>query len=680
MTHRNNGFITADHHAILDTSVSIRDRLPPFHAARFVVELITQLDLSSLYADDPDHRGAAYAPRILLGLLFYSYIEGVFHSQKIETATYESIPFHYVAGGLHPDHITIAAFRKSKLSQIQELFVEGLILARTAGVTKLGNISLDTPNIFTAETGGIIVNRERLLELKALAQAQVSELLALADCADRDTLPRDFVTAEQSASHKDPQVLLVEARAVLAAFAQENTQPADDEKTAHPYDRALAPNLDPDRRATAVPVTVPGHNCKNNPSNRQQPDVSRSNGRHKSGANGNNKPNCRTCSMRPQCIDTSPLGPGLKLAIVGMFNTNTDTHETWAKLQEACLVARLERQQAARNSFQVTGLSRRRRQIHSSPHKPAGIESRHRLTATSVLATPVPATSVLATPVRAPNGGSMSSGLRDSGPPIATPEEVAFGITCLGTERTARLPRDGQVVLGRFESGAAMPADVDLTHEDDLIPSISRRHARIIGREGNHWIEDLGSANGTYLNGYQVALGESTRLKPGDRLLLGRCRLVYKPMPDRPLQLDAPPSHSAVLIITHTGQTITVPDKPEITIGRADPSVGYNPDLDLSAGGEVGGIVSRRHARLVLDQGRHFVAGVGSSAALSVNGKPIGNGDPPLLLHPGDQLSLGGCVLAYEWRSMPQEQQTSGKTFPTALQRRVMRQHPITSL
>jgi len=76
------------------------------------------LDLSALYACYAPVGGEAYAPEILLGLLFYGYATGVFSSRKIEKATYESIPFRFIAGGLHPDHDTIAHFRKTFLSQI----------------------------------------------------------------------------------------------------------------------------------------------------------------------------------------------------------------------------------------------------------------------------------------------------------------------------------------------------------------------------------------------------------------------------------------------------------------------------------------------------------------------------------------------------------------------------------
>ena len=81
--------------------------------------------------------GEAIAPEILLGLLFNGYATGLFSSRKIEKATYESIPFRYIAGGLHPDHDTIAHFRKTFLNEIKDLFVQILLLAQAVGVLNL---------------------------------------------------------------------------------------------------------------------------------------------------------------------------------------------------------------------------------------------------------------------------------------------------------------------------------------------------------------------------------------------------------------------------------------------------------------------------------------------------------------------------------------------------------------
>jgi transposase len=124
----------------------------------------------------------------MLGLLFYGYATGVMSSRKIEQATYESVPFRFIAGGLHPDHDTIADFRKRFLAEITDLFVQVLVVAKEAGVLRLGNISLDGSKIHADASKSKAVSYERLLQLEKRLQAEVEELLALSERADQGEL------------------------------------------------------------------------------------------------------------------------------------------------------------------------------------------------------------------------------------------------------------------------------------------------------------------------------------------------------------------------------------------------------------------------------------------------------------------------------------------------------------
>jgi transposase len=214
-------FKTVDYEAALDQTVSLREALPASHLARFVVELVAQLDLTGLYAHYAPRGGAAYAPDVLLGLLFYGYASGVFSARKIEKATYESLPFRFVAGGLHPDHDTLAHFRKTFLAEIKALFVQILLLAQTAGYFQLGNISLDGSKVPANASKRQAVSYKRLLELQAALQAEVEELFALADQADRQALPEELDVPHEIALREERLKRLAEAKQVLEARAQE---------------------------------------------------------------------------------------------------------------------------------------------------------------------------------------------------------------------------------------------------------------------------------------------------------------------------------------------------------------------------------------------------------------------------------------------------------------------------
>ena len=216
-------FKTPDYEATLNQPISLREALPLNHLARFVVDVMALLDLSAIYARYAAVGGEAIAPEILVGLLFYAYATGLFSSRKIERATYESIPFRYVAGGVHPDHDTLAHFRQAFLAEIQELFVQILLLAQAAQVLKLGNISLDGSKIHADASKSHAVSYKRLLELEVQLRQEVSELLTLGERADQGelSLPDDLVIPDELALRQARLLNLAQAKAVLEARAQE---------------------------------------------------------------------------------------------------------------------------------------------------------------------------------------------------------------------------------------------------------------------------------------------------------------------------------------------------------------------------------------------------------------------------------------------------------------------------
>jgi transposase len=214
-------FKTVDYQATLEVSVRLGDCVPPDHLARFVVDTITQLDLSALYARYGSRGGEPYAPEPLLGLLFYGYATGVFSSRKIERATYESAPFRFIAGNRHPDHDTLAHFRTSFLSELKGLFVEILLIARLAGVLQLGRISFDGTKIHADASKSNAVSYQRLLEIEQKLQAEVEELFALGERAEHADLPDGLVISDEIALRTARLARLAEAKAVLEARAKE---------------------------------------------------------------------------------------------------------------------------------------------------------------------------------------------------------------------------------------------------------------------------------------------------------------------------------------------------------------------------------------------------------------------------------------------------------------------------
>ena len=179
------------------------------------------LDLSGIYAGYAPVGGEAYAPEILLGLLLYGYATGVFSSRKIEKATYESIPFRFLAGGWHPDHDTIANFRKTFLPAITDLFTQVLVIARELGVLKLGNLSVDGSKIHADASKSHAVSYGRLLQLEQRLRAEVEALMALGEKADQEELPEGLDVSLEMALRQEKLLNLAQAKAVLEARAEE---------------------------------------------------------------------------------------------------------------------------------------------------------------------------------------------------------------------------------------------------------------------------------------------------------------------------------------------------------------------------------------------------------------------------------------------------------------------------
>ena len=160
---------------------SVDEWLPEKHLARFVVEVIDGLDLRVMRGSYRGSGSASYPPSLLLGILVYGYATGVFSSRKLERASYDSVAFRFIAANQHPDHDTIAAFRRRFLQEIEGLFVQVLAVAREMGVLKMGTVALDGTKIHANASRHSALSYEHAGKIEA--QLKVAELLARAEAA-----------------------------------------------------------------------------------------------------------------------------------------------------------------------------------------------------------------------------------------------------------------------------------------------------------------------------------------------------------------------------------------------------------------------------------------------------------------------------------------------------------------
>ena len=163
---------------------SLEDGLPEGHLARFLSDGVGELDLRPIYQsyEDKDGRGqAAYQPLLMLKVLFYGYCMGIASSRKIEKATYENVAFRYLSANQHPDHDTLAEFRRRHLTAMAALFVEVLRLCQKAGLVKLGHVALDGTKIKANASRYRNRTYERLSAQEKELAEQVERMLAEAE-------------------------------------------------------------------------------------------------------------------------------------------------------------------------------------------------------------------------------------------------------------------------------------------------------------------------------------------------------------------------------------------------------------------------------------------------------------------------------------------------------------------
>ena len=200
---------------------SVDEWLPEKHLARFVVEVIDGLDLRVMRGSYRGSGSASYPPSLLLGILVYGYATGVFSSRKLERASYDSVAFRFIAANQHPDHDTIAAFRRRFVQEIEGLFVQVLAVAREMGVLKMGTVALDGTKIHANASRHSALSYEHAGRIEAQLKAEVAELLAKAEAADRADLPDGLSIPDELGRREERLAKLAEARATIEARARE---------------------------------------------------------------------------------------------------------------------------------------------------------------------------------------------------------------------------------------------------------------------------------------------------------------------------------------------------------------------------------------------------------------------------------------------------------------------------
>ncbi|MBK9027588.1 MAG: IS1182 family transposase [Propionivibrio sp.] len=217
-------FIVTDRKTDYLLPPSVDDWLNEDHLARYIVEVVDQLDLSRLTRQYAGRGSKAHHPATLLSILIYGYCTGVFSSRKLERATYDSVAFRYLAAGTHPDHDTLATFRRRFFGEFSELFVQVLELAREMKLLKLGNVCLDGTKIQANASRHSALSHGHIEKLETQLQAEVQELLALAEKTDQADVPDGIDLPAEIRRCEDRLAAMADAKTKIAARAEERYQ------------------------------------------------------------------------------------------------------------------------------------------------------------------------------------------------------------------------------------------------------------------------------------------------------------------------------------------------------------------------------------------------------------------------------------------------------------------------
>lgn len=219
---------------------SIDEMVPEKHLARLIIMIVDRLDFSEIELSYGYRGEKAYSPKMMTALLFYGYTIGIFSSRKLEKATYENLPIMYICGNLHPDHATIAAFRKRLLPFLRKIFVEILQIAAMLDIKNVGTVALDGTKILAnaskhkAISYGYATNRELAIK------EEIEMLLKKAEEADNEKVVTEIDIPTEIEDRNELLKKIDAAKREIERRHNEKNKKDDDETPqppSHPEDK-----------------------------------------------------------------------------------------------------------------------------------------------------------------------------------------------------------------------------------------------------------------------------------------------------------------------------------------------------------------------------------------------------------------------------------------------------------
>ena len=195
--------------------------------AHFIVEAVERVDMAAFSVSRTGSGKAQYHPRMMLALLVYCYASGIFSSRRIEQATYRNVSVRFIAADSHPDHDTIAKFRRENGPAFQAAFAHILLLAKELGLLRLGTVSIDGTKLDANASKIKSVRYDRIQALRAKLESDIAELVAKAEAADSEPGDDGLSLPEEIARRQNLKAKLDAAAGRLEAAAKDSDDSDD---------------------------------------------------------------------------------------------------------------------------------------------------------------------------------------------------------------------------------------------------------------------------------------------------------------------------------------------------------------------------------------------------------------------------------------------------------------------
>lgn len=205
---------------------NVFDLLPSDHECFIYHDIIEQLDTSELeqtYSVKGQH---AYHPKLILGILIYSYSHGFFGSRQIQKQCNENLAFMYISQKNCPNFRVVSDFRKKNREFFSECFKQVVLIAREAGMVSLGHVSLDGSKFDADTSKHKAMSYGRLKEAEAKLAKEIEELLEKAHQTDKE---EDEKYGEANGIELSEELKIKEKRLAKIKSAKESLEKREQE-------------------------------------------------------------------------------------------------------------------------------------------------------------------------------------------------------------------------------------------------------------------------------------------------------------------------------------------------------------------------------------------------------------------------------------------------------------------